>query len=293
MVFVKVVKAKSYFMRYQVKYRRRREGKTDYAQRRTLITQDKNKYNSPKYRLVVRFTNKDCICQIVSAHIKGDRVLTAAYSHELPRYGVPVGLTNYAAGYCTGLLVARRHLQKIGLDKKYIGKEQADGEDFTVEPTTGPRPFKALLDIGLARTSTGARIFAAMKGALDGGLNIPHSVKRYVGYATDSKSLGSDILRKYIFGGHVADYMRTLQTDEPEAYNKQFSQYIKAGIKADDVEKMYKKAHSEIRANPKVAPKKAKSEQPPKRSYKPKKKLKLSQRKARSLQKIKFSAKKA
>jgi len=32
----------------------------------------------------------------------------AAYSHELPKYGIKVGLTNYAAAYCTGLLVARR-----------------------------------------------------------------------------------------------------------------------------------------------------------------------------------------
>lgn len=35
-------------------------------------------------------------------------IVCAAYSHELPKYGVTVGLTNYAAAYCTGLLVARR-----------------------------------------------------------------------------------------------------------------------------------------------------------------------------------------
>ena len=40
------------------------EGKTDYYARRRLITQDKNKYNSPKYRLVVRFTNTEVICQV-------------------------------------------------------------------------------------------------------------------------------------------------------------------------------------------------------------------------------------
>ena len=32
-----------YFSRYQVKYRRRRQGKTDYRARLTLTTQDKNK----------------------------------------------------------------------------------------------------------------------------------------------------------------------------------------------------------------------------------------------------------
>ncbi|KAL2547621.1 hypothetical protein Fot_09151 [Forsythia ovata] len=37
------------------------------------------------------------IAQIVSASIAGDMVLAAAYAHELPRYGLEVGLTNYAA----------------------------------------------------------------------------------------------------------------------------------------------------------------------------------------------------
>jgi large subunit ribosomal protein L5e len=71
MPFVKVVKNKAYFKRYQVKYRRRREGKTDYRARKRLICQDRNKYNSPKYRLVVRFTNKHCICQIIYSEIVG------------------------------------------------------------------------------------------------------------------------------------------------------------------------------------------------------------------------------
>jgi len=71
-------------------------------------SQAKNKYNTPKYRMVVRFSNKDITCQIAYARLEGDRVLAAAYSHELPKYGIQVGLTNYAAAYCTGLLLARR-----------------------------------------------------------------------------------------------------------------------------------------------------------------------------------------
>ena len=84
------------------------EGKTDYFARRRLVVQDKNKYNTPKYRMIVRFTNKDIICQIAYARMVGDVIICSAYSHELPRYGVKVGLTNYAAAYCTGLLLARR-----------------------------------------------------------------------------------------------------------------------------------------------------------------------------------------
>jgi hypothetical protein len=54
--------------------------------------------NAPKYRLVVRFTNKQVICQIVYARIQGDFVLTSATSKELPRYGINHGLTNWTAG---------------------------------------------------------------------------------------------------------------------------------------------------------------------------------------------------
>lgn len=106
--FVKVVKNKQYFKRYQVKFKRRREGKTDYYARKRLIVQDKNKYNTPKYRLIVRLSNRDITCQVAYSRIEGDKMMCAAYSHELPRYGVKVGLTNYAAAYCTGLLLARR-----------------------------------------------------------------------------------------------------------------------------------------------------------------------------------------
>jgi len=55
-----------------------------------MVAQDKNKYNTPKYRLVVRFTNRYCIAQIVYATIDGDKVLAAANSKELARYGLKV-----------------------------------------------------------------------------------------------------------------------------------------------------------------------------------------------------------
>merc|ERR1712094_150802 len=93
------------------------------------------------------------------------------------------------------------------------------GEDYLVEENDdGPRPFFCLLDVGLKRTSTGSKVFAALKGALDGGLDIPHSEKRYVGYDPESKELDEDTLRKYIFGGHVSDYMSQMKEENPEAY---------------------------------------------------------------------------
>jgi len=44
------------------------------------------------------------------------------------------------------------------------------------------KPFRAILDYGVRRITTGNRIFGAMKGAVDGGLNVPHSVKRFPGF---------------------------------------------------------------------------------------------------------------
>ncbi|MED6199125.1 60S ribosomal protein L5 [Stylosanthes scabra] len=264
MVYVKAQKSKAYFKRYQVKFKRRREGKTDYRARIRLINQDKNKYNTPKYRFVVRFTNKDIVAQITSASIAGDIVLAGAYAHELPRYGLEVGLTNYAAAYCTGLLLARRVLKMLEMDEEYQGNVEATGEDFSVEPADTRRPFRALLDVGLIKTTTGNRVFGALKGALDGGLDIPHSDKRFAGFDKEKKELDPEVHRKYIFGGHVASYMRTLQEDEPEKYQSHFSEYIKRGIEADGLESLYKKVHAAIRADPTIK----KSEKPAPKEHK-------------------------
>ena len=77
------------------------------------------------------------------------------------RYGVKVGLTNYAASYCTGLLLARRILQKFKLDSVYEGNTNVDGSMYAVEDNDdGPGAFRACLDVGLARTSTGAKVIS-------------------------------------------------------------------------------------------------------------------------------------
>jgi len=296
MGFVKIIKNKQYFKRYQVKFKRRREGKTDYYARKRLIFQDKNKYNTPKYRLIVRLSNKDITCQIAYSRIEGDHVCCAAYSHELPKYGVKVGLTNYAAAYCTGLLVARRILQKLGLDSLYSGCTEVTGAEYNVEPAEGqPNAFRCYLDVGLSRTTTGARVFGAMKGAVDGGLNIPHSVKRFPGYSSETKSFNAEVHRAHIFGQHVAEYMKTLEEEDNEAFKRQFSKYIALGIRADDLEPAYKKAHAAIRADPshqkskKAAPATAKRWNKAKLTLEQRKQY-VSERKAAFLAKLKAEA---
>ncbi|KAI8928870.1 hypothetical protein BC831DRAFT_446978 [Entophlyctis helioformis] len=223
MPFVKLVKNKAYFKRFQTKYRRRRECKTDYYARKRLVTQAKNKYNSPKYRFVVRFSNKNITCQIIYAKIQGDVVLAAAYSHELPNYGIKFGLTKL----------------KLGLDEKYEGCVEPDGEYFEVEPVEdGPRPFRAFLDVGLRRTTTGSRIFGALKGA------------RFPAYSASEKKADAELLASYIYGGHVTEYMEYLIEEDEEAYKRQFARYIEDGIEPGDVEDIFKEAHAKIRENP-------------------------------------------
>lgn len=272
-MFVKLVKNKAYFKRFQTKFRRRREGKTDYRARKRLVAQDKTKYNAPKYRFVVRFTLKDIVTQIVAPKIKGDEVLCAAYAHELPNYGLKVGLTNYAAAYATGLLCARRLLAKFKLDKKYLGQTKVDGTQFLVsEPKSGPKPFRAALDVGLARTTTGARVFGALKGACDGGLYIPHSDegKRFPGYSKEGK-YDPKVHRAKIFGQHVADYMKKMKAEDEKKYNAHFANFIKEKIDADSLVKLYEKVHSAIRADPtlkKKTPKKVEEKDMKKRPAK-------------------------
>jgi len=287
MPYIKVVKTRAYFKRFQVKFKRRREGRTDYYARKRLVLQDKNKYNSPKYRLVVRKTNTEIICQIAFATLQCDRVMAAAYSHELEKFGVKGGFKNYAAAYATGLLVARRVLTKLGLADTYLGVTKPEGKYFIIEEVDGQRrPFYVLLDVGLNRTTTGAKIFAAMKGAADGGIEIPHSkeMKQFPGYNSTSGKFDSRVLRKYIFGGHVSEYMKKLKEADSDSYQRQFSEYVKAGIGPEQIEAMWTKAHAAIRKDP-VYKQTKKPEKPVHKRFNQKKKNN-KQRKDRIKQKL-------
>lgn len=237
---------------------------------------------------MVRFTNRKVICQIAYSLVDGDRILASAESSELPRYGLKVGLKNYAAAYCTGLLVARRLLQKIGLDDVYEGNTEVDAEVITTEydkkkyyvdeVDEDKRPFRALLDVGCRPTTTGCRIFGALKGAADGGLDIPHSEKRFPGYDRDAKEYDADMHRERIFGGHVSEYMEYLEEEDNQKYQEHFASYIANDIEAGGLEEMYEKVHEAIREDPSPTPKK---DFTPDKSFKRKGKLSLEERKAR------------
>ena len=127
--------------RYKVKFRRRREGKTNYYRRREMI-------KSGLPRLVVRRTNRYIIAQVVVPKVMGDEVVVSATSKELVGFGWKGGLKNTSSAYLVGLIIGYKALLK-GVKK-------------------------AILDIGLHRPTKGARVFAVLKGALDAGLEVPH-----------------------------------------------------------------------------------------------------------------------
>jgi large subunit ribosomal protein L18 len=165
--------------RYRVAFRRRREGKTDYHQRLKLIV-------SRKPRLVVRGTLGDYVAQIVITKPEGDRVLAAASARELVKaFGYKGATKNTTAAYLTGLLVALK-AKKNGVDE-------------------------AILDVGLATNRKGSKVYAALKGAIDAGLEVPCSDDIF---PSDER----------IRGGHVAGNAKS-----------NFSQYEKRGLKVTDL----------------------------------------------------------
>lgn len=57
-------------------------------------------------------------------------------------------MTNYAAAYSTGLLLARRLLQRLGLDTLYTGATEVTGDEYNVEPVdNGPGAFRYIRTI--------------------------------------------------------------------------------------------------------------------------------------------------
>jgi large subunit ribosomal protein L18 len=129
---------------YNLRFRRRREGRTSYRKRKRLVT-------SGIPRLVVRPSNKHLAAQVVEARPEGDRVLASAHSSELKDFGWKGSCGNLPAAYLTGLLAGRR--------------AKAGGIS------------EAILDIGVHARDPGSRIFAAAKGAVKAGLTIPHDEK--------------------------------------------------------------------------------------------------------------------
>nr|UXY87489.1 60S ribosomal protein L5 [Cryptomonas sp.] len=238
MFHLKILKNKSYHSRFQVKWRRRREGKTDYRSRKKMICQDKRKYNSPKFRVVIRISKRNIICQFVHSRIEGDRVIDAVYSKKLKDIGIPFGFTNFPSAYTCGLFLAKRVLAK----KKLNNKNYCSYNELT------SITLNAVLDIGLTRVTTGHKVFAAMKGALDGGIVIPHNEKRYPGYDSE-KGFNSQLLCSRTKGEHIHSYMVNLKEEDELKFNRFFSCSLKCDISPQKYSDLYNSLISRLLKN--------------------------------------------
>ena len=126
---------------YRVPMRRRREGRTDYRLRLALL-------KSRKTRVVVRVTNNNTIVQFVDFDPAGDVIHAQATAQDLASKGWTGSGKSTPAAYLTGLLAAKR-AAAAGIEA-------------------------GVLDIGRRPPTRGGRLFAALKGVVDGGIEVPH-----------------------------------------------------------------------------------------------------------------------
>jgi len=103
---------------------------------------------------------------------------------------------------------------------------------------------------------------AALKGACDGGLQVPHSTKRFPGFKAEGnkETYNAKVHRERIFGLHVEKYMKKLRDGDKDGYQRQFSKWDASLKKANvtSLEKLYTKVHEEIKKNPALPAKKDK-----------------------------------
>jgi len=129
--------------RGRLKYRRRRTGETDYRRRLKLL-------KSGKHRAIVRVSNTQVTCQLAMYEKGGDKVLVSCSGKNLNALGWPSKASNKSipAAYVTGYLMGSKAIN-LGCNE-------------------------AVLDIGLSSGSSGSRNYAALKGMVDAGLEVPH-----------------------------------------------------------------------------------------------------------------------
>jgi len=126
---------------YIMKLKRRIENKTDYKKRLALI-------KSGKARLVIRKSLSNISVQFIEFNPEGDKTLASAFSAELKKFGWEK-TGNVSGAYLTGFLAGKKAKSK--------------------------KINEAILDLGLQTSTKGSRLYAALKGVLDSGINVSHS----------------------------------------------------------------------------------------------------------------------
>lgn len=162
-----------------IPYHRKIEGKTNYKKRLVLL-------KSGDTRIIVRKTNKHIIVQFANYLPDGDKVIVTANSAELKKFGWTYATGNLPAAYLTGLLAAKKAKAK--------------------------KVSRAIVDLGLQVPAKGSRLYAAVKGAIDAGVEIPAGDTIF---PTDDR----------LSGKHIVDFAKSGQSFKvnPTTMDKTFA----------------------------------------------------------------------
>ncbi len=182
---------------FLTKFRRRRENRTDYKKRIALL-------KSELPRLVARGSAKNFLVQVINFAQNGDVVAASAHSKELAKFGWKSHCGNLPSAYLTGLLAGLRAKEK--------------------------KIDTAVFDLGLASNVHGSRVFAALKGAIDAGLQVPH----------DASALPK---AERIAGKHIEEFAKKL---DEATLKKQFGAMLKQGFDPKQSVALFEKAKKDV-----------------------------------------------
>lgn len=182
----------------RVMFRRSRGGRTDYRYRLKLLL-------GKLPRLVVRKSNKHFRLQIAEYTPTGDVILAQASTQALEKAGWKASTGSTPSAYLCGMLLAKKALQK--------------------------NVKECILDIGLNVSVKGSSLYAAVKGAVDGGLKV---------------RCGTDVFpsQERIRGEHIAAYAKKLKQEG--SYEKVFSGVAKKGLDAEKLPQHFEEMKKKI-----------------------------------------------
>lgn len=184
-----------------VLYRRKREKRTNYPKRLRVLM-------SGKPRLVVRISNQQIVTQICEFTIKGDLVKAAFNSNALAKLGWNYSKKNLPAAYLTGFAMAKKAIA-AGIKE-------------------------AVLDTGLISPMPKTKLYAFLKGVIEGGLNVPH---------TDTVFPDDERVQ----GKHIQNYAEQLKEKSKEDYEKRFAKYLKNNVQPEKICEQFSKTKEQIK----------------------------------------------
>ncbi|MBW2999537.1 50S ribosomal protein L18 [Candidatus Woesearchaeota archaeon] len=160
-----------------------------------------------KPRLVVRKSLNHIGTQIIKYEPEGDKVLLTAHSRELKKYGWKLNTGNLSAAYLVGLLIGKKAEKK--------------------------KMEHVVFDIGLNASIKGSRIYALLKGLVDAKMKIACSEEVFPS-------------EDRIKGAHIEKYAALLEKESKDAFQKQFSSYLKQKVNPKEITKNFEDVKNKI-----------------------------------------------